>query len=88
MGERSRYRATCTRTAASKGKHDMAAQRYTNTPRRVIDRAAVAKSLRELEKLFGKRPPENDKSHGEVALVGAADSELQAEDTRFLGGAQ
>ena len=35
------------------------------TPR--PDRAAVAKSLRELEKLFGKKSPDkNDNAHGKV----------------------
>lgn len=52
-------------------------------------RAAVAQSLRELEKLFGKRPQDpNDKSPGEGAFIGAAEIELQSNDTTKLGGAK
>lgn len=35
--------------------------------RKIIDRVAVAKNLRELEKLFVKEPPDrNDNAHGKV----------------------
>lgn len=51
------------------------------------DRAAVARSLRELEKLFGKKPPENDKSPGEGAFIGTAEIELLANNTKNSGGA-
>lgn len=36
-------------------------------PTRKPDRAAVAKSMRDLEILFGKKPPDrNDNAHGKV----------------------
>lgn len=59
-------------------------------PQRRIDRAAVAKSLRELALLFGgiKPPATKDKSRREAAFIGAANSELQANDSTVFGGAQ
>jgi len=35
-------------------------------PSRPIDREAVARSLRELDKLFGKSPDKNENAHGKV----------------------
>lgn len=56
-------------------------------PQRTPNQQAVAQSLRELEKLFGKRPPENDKSPGEGAFIGTAEIELLANNTKNSGGA-
>lgn len=33
---------------------------YSKTKRKQIDRSAVARSLRELENLFGKKPPDEN----------------------------
>lgn len=41
-------------------------------PHRKINRAAVAKSLRELEKLFGKKPP--DRNDNAAGKSGAGDT--------------
>lgn len=72
MGVTSRYINSNRRTRASEGKRS----------------AAVAQSLRELEKLFGKRPPENDNARVQAGEVGATKSKLRANDNTKLGGAK
>lgn len=56
-------------------------------PTRKPNCADVARSLRELEKLFGKPPAEKDKSPGEGAFIGTAEIKLPANDTTKNGGA-
>lgn len=56
--------------------------------RRTIDREAVAKSLRELEILFGKKPPpKNEIAQRELGEVGTQESKLPAQYTTKKGGA-
>jgi hypothetical protein len=50
-----------------------------------IRRAAIARSLLELEKLFGRKsPPGNDKGRGQAANVGTDQSELQKQHSTPL----
>lgn len=51
------------------------------------DRAAVARCLRDMEKLFGKRPPENDNALREQGEVVTSESELPDNDSTKNGGA-
>lgn len=71
-------------TAAAKGK------RYTNTPRK-IDRAAVAKSLRELALLFSGvkfQTAGKGDAHGEVGIGEAKEIRLPKQNSTAAAQAQ
>jgi hypothetical protein len=57
--------------------------------RRLTGREAIAQSLRELEKLFGKKPPDtNEIAAGKSGEVGTQESTLPVHDSSKNGGAQ
>lgn len=60
MGKPNRQHSVKNRILASEAKRKQSSAWNKPTTRKIIDRAAVARSLIELEKLFGRKPPDTN----------------------------